>query len=214
MHHPNKLVKGRNATPSPDEPVSALEKATVGADLQFETDSKDRVPFLQEAKVWARDIFFAALTAILIVVFVVQPVKVEGTSMQPRLFDHERIFVNKFVYHFAEIDRGDIVVFWFPREPTKSLIKRVIGLPGDRVEIHSGKVFVNNRQLNEAYVRSEYFDKRSYGPLEVPENNYFVMGDHRNSSNDSRHWGCVPRRNIFGRAIFRYWPVSRIGLLD
>ncbi len=214
MHHPNKLVKGRNATPSPDEPVSALEKATVGADPQFETDSKDRVPFLQEAKVWARDIFFAALTAILIVVFVVQPVKVEGTSMQPRLFDHERIFVNKFVYHFAEIDRGDIVVFWFPREPTKSLIKRVIGLPGDRVEIHSGKVFVNNRQLNEAYVRSEYFDKRSYGPLEVPENNYFVMGDHRNSSNDSRHWGCVPRRNIFGRAIFRYWPVSRIGLLD
>lgn len=212
--HRNKLVRAKNTDPSPAGPSPASDKATVGADSQFEADSKGRLPFFQEAKVWARDIFFAALTAILIVVFVVQPVKVEGTSMQPRLFDHERIFVNKFVYHFAEIDRGDIVVFWFPREPNKSLIKRVVGLPGDRLEIHSGKVFVNERQLDEAYVRSQYFDNRSYGPVDVPENQYFVMGDHRSSSNDSRHWGGVPRENIFGRAVFRYWPVSRMGLID
>ncbi len=170
--------------------------------------------FFTELRGWARDIFFAALTAILIVVFVIQPVKVEGTSMQPHLGDQERIFVNKFVYHFSRIERGDVVVFWYPKQPTKSFIKRVVGLPGEEIELRTGVVYVNGKELEEDYVRPEYFDFHSYGPVLVPDGSYFVMGDHRNSSNDSRHWGCVPERNIFGKAVFRYWPVSKLGLLD
>lgn len=171
-------------------------------------------PLFREVRTWLRDIFFAALTAVLIVVFVVQPVKVEGTSMQPRLADQERIFVNKFVYHFSQIERGDIVVFWYPRDPSKSFIKRVIGLPGETVEIRSGIVYVNGTRLAEPYLKPEFLDYGSFGPVRVAARHYFVLGDHRNSSNDSRNWGMVPEQNIFGRAVFRYWPVSKLGMIE
>lgn len=170
--------------------------------------------FGREIRTWIRDIVFAALTAVLIVVFVVQPVKVEGTSMQPHLADQERIFVNKFVYHVSEIGRGDIVVFWYPKDPAKSFIKRVIGLPGETVEIDSGLVHVNGSPLVEPYVPGEYTDTSSFGPAVVPPGSYFVLGDHRNSSNDSRNWGMVPANNIFGKAVLRYWPISKFGLID
>ena len=169
---------------------------------------------LAELKSWTRDIFFAALTAILIVVFVVQPVRVEGTSMQPNLADQERIFVNKFVYHLSDIQREDVVVFWYPKDRSKSFIKRVIGLPGEIVEVRQGIVYVDGKPLQEPYLLSEYADYYSYPPVKVGWDSYFVMGDHRNSSNDSRHWGCVPTSSIFGKAIFRYWPVSKMGLVD
>lgn len=182
--------------------------------LQSEGCQGGRQPILRELRSWLRDIFFAAFTAVLIVVFVVQPVKVEGTSMQPYLSDQERIFVNKFVYHFSEIKPGDIVVFWYPKDPTKSFIKRVIGVPGDLVAIDSGVVFVNGRRLEEDYIKPEFFDFSSFGPVEVTEGHYFVLGDHRNSSNDSRNWGLVPEENIFGKAVFRYWPVTRLGLIE
>lgn len=169
---------------------------------------------VREIRGWVRDIFFAALTAILIVVFVVQPVKVEGTSMLPQLCDQERIFVNKFVYRLADIERGDIVVFWYPREPTKSFIKRVVGIPGDVIEVRRGQVLLNGRRLEEEYVEPDFIDYYTVREQVVPQGCYFVMGDHRNSSNDSRHWGCVPKENIFGKAVFRYWPVSRLGTLD
>ena len=172
------------------------------------------VSVLKEVRGWARDILFAAVTAILIVVFMVQPVKVEGTSMQPNLVDQERVFVNKFVYHFAGVHRGDIVVFWYPRDPSKSFIKRIIGIPGDRIEINRGQVSRNGEPVKEAYVLPQYFDYGSYHAVAVPPGYYYVLGDHRNSSNDSRNWGLVPERNIFGKAIFRYWPVSRLGILE
>jgi signal peptidase I len=170
--------------------------------------------FFGEIRTWGRDIFFAALTAVLIVVFIVQPVKVEGTSMQPRLTDQERIFVNKFVYHFTDISRGDIVVFWYPRDETKSLIKRIIGLPGENVEIQNGLVLVDGEPLNEPYLDPDFVDSLSFEPVEVPEASYFVLGDHRDSSNDSRNWGAVPADKIFGKAILRYWPISKFGFID
>jgi signal peptidase I len=176
--------------------------------------STEGVPFPGELRNWVRDIIFAALTAVLIVVFVVQPVKVEGTSMQPHLFDQERIFVNKFVYHVSEIHRGDIIVFWYPRDSGKSFIKRVIGLPGEEVAIRAGVVYVDGASLREPYLRREYFDASSFGPIAVAHDHYFVLGDHRNSSNDSRNWGLVPAENIFGKAIFRYWPISKFGLIE
>jgi signal peptidase I len=169
---------------------------------------------LIELKSWFRDIIFAFATAIFIVIFVIQPVKVEGTSMLPRLVDQERIFVNRFIYRFADIHRGDIVVFWYPRDQNKSFIKRVVGIPGDAVEIRNGAVLVNGDKVDEPYLKPEFRDHESYRKQVVPEGQYFVLGDHRNSSNDSRNWGCVPRELIYGKAVFRYWPVSRVGPVD
>jgi len=153
--------------------------------------------------------------AVIVILFLYQPVKVEGTSMMPTLDDQERIFINKFVYrlHFGQIDRGDTVVFWFPGDPTKSYIKRVIGVPGDRVEVNRGSVIVNGEALVENYVPDEYRDQSSMTARTVPQEEYFVLGDHRSSSNDSRAWGMVPRRYIYGKAVFIYWPLDKIGVL-
>jgi len=168
---------------------------------------------LTETKYWIREICFATLMTILILVFVVQPVRVEGTSMQPNLVDKERLFVSKFVYHFGGVERGDLVVFWYPKNKTKCFIKRVIALPGELIEIRQGIVYVNNEPLNERYALLEDPDYYFHPPTQIPSESYFVMGDQRSSSNDSRHWGFVPLSLIFGKAVFRYWPVSKMGLL-
>ena len=160
-----------------------------------------------------RDIIVALFLAIVIIVFLYQPVRVEGTSMMPGLSDQERIFINKFTYKFNSIERGDTVVFWYPLDRSKVYIKRVIGLPGDTVRIDSGQVQVNGRVLNEAYVPEEYRDLTSLTPVRVEPNHYFVMGDHRSSSNDSRAWGTVDRRFIYGKAVFVYWPLTKMGTL-
>ena len=125
-------------------------------------------------KSWFRDIFFAFAIAIFIVVFVVQPVKVEGTSMQPRLVDQERIFVNRFIYRFHNIRRGDVVVFWYPKDRSKSFIKRVLGIPGDEVEIRSGIVYVNGARISEPYLKREFQDYKSFEKTMVPAGQYFV----------------------------------------
>lgn len=164
---------------------------------------------------WLRDLLFSVVLAVVVILFLYQPVKVEGTSMMPTLDDQERIFINKFVYrlHFGKIDRGDTVVFWFPGDPTKSYIKRVIGVPGDRIEVDHGVVLVNGQALVESYVPPQYRDQTSMSPCTVPPNAYFVLGDHRSSSNDSRAWGMVPRRYIYGKAVFIYWPFDKMGIL-
>jgi signal peptidase I len=167
-----------------------------------------------ELRSWSRDILMAMAIAIFIVVFVIQPVKVEGTSMQPHLVDQERIFVNRFVYRFADIRREDVVVFWYPKDLGKSFIKRVMGVPGDEVEIREGIVYVNGSRLNEPYLSPEYRDYRSFPKVIVPPGQYFVLGDHRNSSNDSRSWGFVSRDLIYGKAVFSYWPITHLGPVE
>ncbi|MGA2599698.1 MAG: signal peptidase I [Bryobacteraceae bacterium] len=164
---------------------------------------------------WARDLLLSVVIAIIVILFLYQPVKVEGTSMMPALTDQERIFINKFVYkfHMGDIERGDMVVFWYPNDPTKSYIKRVIGLPGDRIEIDHGTVIIDGKPLAETYVPEEYRDTVSLLGETVPEGQYFVLGDHRSSSNDSRSWGMVPRHDIYGKAVFVYWPLDKIGVL-
>jgi signal peptidase I len=164
---------------------------------------------------WMRDLAFSVLIAVILIVFIYQPVKVEGTSMMPALTDQERIFINKFTYRFGlgSIQRGDTVVFWYLPDPNKSYIKRVIGLPGDTVQIVSGEVFVNGHKLLEEYVPEEYRDNTSYPPRVVPPDSYFVLGDHRSSSSDSRSWGFVPRADIYGKAVFVYWPLDKMGRL-
>jgi signal peptidase I len=164
---------------------------------------------------WARDLAFSILIAVILIVFIYQPVKVEGTSMMPTLQNDERIFINKFTYHYGlgEIQRGDMVVFWYPRDTSKSYIKRVIGLPGDVVRIDEGDVYVNGRKLIEDYVPDVERDHLSWDQQQVPPNSYFVLGDHRNSSNDSRSWGFVDRKYIYGKAVFVYWPLDKMGRL-
>lgn len=162
---------------------------------------------------WARDLLLALGLAIIIIVFLYQPVKVEGTSMAPLLADEERIFINKFIYRLEPVERGDVVVFWYPNDPSKSFIKRVVGLPGDTVEIHQGRVFINGQPLEEPYVPPQFSDYHSMSPVQVPSDHYFVMGDHRSSSNDSRMFGAVPHRLIYGKAVFVYWPIERFGAL-
>jgi signal peptidase I len=171
-------------------------------------------PLRRELRSWTRDLAVALGLAIVVMIFLYQPVKVEGTSMNPLLSDQERIFINKFVYRFEPIERGDVVVFWYPLDRSKSFIKRVVGLPGEMVEIRAGHVYVNDRELPDQYVPGEYLDGSNYGPHRVPDDSYFVMGDHRDSSNDSRVFGPVPRQFIYGKAVFAYWPVDHFGSLS
>jgi signal peptidase I len=162
---------------------------------------------------WGRDLLLALAFSAVFIIFLYQPVRVEGTSMLPGLQDQERIFINKFVYKLEPIERGDIVVFHYPFDPSKSYIKRVIGTSGDHIHIVEGQVYVNGHPLKETYVPGEYFDYRSMGETVVPPHSYFVLGDHRSLSNDSRDFGSVDESYIYGKAVFVYWPVDKLGIL-
>jgi signal peptidase I len=177
-------------------------------------EARSNAAFHSEIGAWARDLVIAGALAAVIIVFFYQPVKVEGTSMAPLLSDQERIFINKFVYHVGEIRRGDVVVFWYPLDISKSFIKRVVGLPGDLVEVRQGHLFINGSEMKEPYVPAEYMDASDYSPLRVPPGEYFVMGDHRVSSNDSRMFGPVAAKYIYGKAVFAYWPMEQFGSLS
>lgn len=166
-----------------------------------------------ETRYWFRDLVLSLMLAFIFVIFLYQPVQVEGTSMLPRLSNHERIFINKFVYRFEPIRRGDIVVFHFPLDPSKSYIKRVVGLPGESVSIRDGRVFIGGRPLEEPYVSPSFLDRRSFPPVTLAPDHFFVLGDHRDSSNDSREWGAVDRKYVYGKAVFVYWPFDQFGSL-
>jgi signal peptidase I len=157
------------------------------------------------------DLSVAVLFCFFLITFVAQAFRVQGTSMEPQLEDGERIVVNKFLYRFRPIERGDVVVFWYPGDPSVSFIKRVVGLPGDLVEIRAGQLYVNGMPVREDYLPAAFRDNDNYPPREVHRGYYFVLGDHRRSSNDSRSWGEVPEKYIYGRAVFRFWPLDRVG---
>jgi signal peptidase I len=195
-------VSSSLSAPAPPSASAISERAALAHSLR------------KEIRVWTRDLLIAIGLALIIIVFLYQPVKVEGTSMAPLLSDQERIFINKFVYRFEPIQRGDVVVFWYPVDPSKSFIKRVVGLPGESVEIRQGVVYVNGKAIPEPYVPPQYEDLSDYGPKVVPDDSFFVMGDHRISSNDSRVFGAVQSRYIYGRAVFAYWPVDHFGSLE
>jgi signal peptidase I len=181
------------------------------ADLTARPEAPARVRTLPMLSVWLRDLMISLAISAFIIIFLYQPVKVEGTSMMPSLDDQERIFVNKYVYRLEPIQRGDIIVFRYPRDPSKSFIKRVIGLAGDRIRIEGGEVFVNGERLEEDYVPAAYSDQRSYSEAVVPPHSYFVLGDHRTMSNDSRDFGPVDVGFIYGKAVFGYWPMDKMG---
>jgi signal peptidase I len=188
-------------------PVAAL--GTSGEHSEGAGHARRRL--LRAAWEFLHDLSVAVLFCFFLIAFVAQAFRVQGTSMEPLLHDGERIVVNKFIYRFHKIERGDVVVFWYPRDPSVSFIKRVVALPGDQVEIRSGQLFVNGQPAPESYLPAAFRDSDSYPPTEVRKGYYFVLGDHRRSSNDSRTWGEVPEKYIYGRAVFRFWPFDRVG---
>ncbi len=161
----------------------------------------------EELVAWFKTLASAAVYATLIVTFGFQVARVEGQSMAPTLADQDRLIVNKLAYRLGEPRRSEIVMLYYPLNPDKSFVKRVIAEEGDTVRIADGQVFVNDVALPDEYVPQAFRSHDDYGPQVVPEGYYFVMGDHRNNSSDSRHWGMVPKKYIIGRVQFRWWPI-------
>jgi signal peptidase I len=200
------------ATPDPISPTEA-----VAAEAITPLPGLDPTPVAPAngggIGLWVRDLLVSIAASVLIITFLYQPVRVEGTSMLPRLEDHDRLFINKFVYRITAIERGDIVVFHYPRDPEKSYIKRVIALPGDRLRVDRGLVWLNGNPVPERYVPEEYKDSRSMTEIVIPDGSYFMMGDHRSISSDSREFGPVDRDLIYGKAVFVYWPARDAGVV-
>ena len=190
--------------------------------LEQQTPETTEIPQTKKSmglRSWATDLLVAVIVSAFIILFLYQPVRVEGTSMLPVLEDQDRLFIDKFAYsslgHLVgeHIHRGDVVVFLYPHDHSKSYIKRIIALPGDTLRIDHGTVWVNGKALQESYVPLKYEDDRSQPEMSIPTGEYFVMGDHRSISSDSRDFGPVDRDLIYGRAAFVYWPMDQAGLV-
>jgi signal peptidase I len=167
----------------------------------------------EEVVAWLKTLASAAVYATLIVTFGFQVARVEGQSMAPTLADQDRLIVNKAAYRFFEEPQiGDIVMLYYPLNPDKSFVKRVIAKEGDQVRIVDGRVYRNDVLINDDYVPTEYRSHDDWGPEVVPEGQYFVMGDHRNNSSDSRHWKWVPKKYIIGKVQLRWWPLPHARL--
>ena len=188
---------GDEIAPPPPAPTDGLERFRLVRD---------------ELTAWVKTLASAAMYATLIVTFVVQIARVEGLSMAPTLADQDRLIVNKLIYHLHAPQRGDIVMLYYPEDPDKTFVKRVIGDPGDVVRIVDGQVFVNDVALLDSFVAPEFRSHDDFGPFTVPAAHYFVMGDHRNNSSDSRQWGPVPKKYILGKIQLRWWPLPHVNL--
>ena len=161
----------------------------------------------EELIAWVKTLFSAAVYAVLIVTFGFQIARVEGMSMAPTLEDQDRLIVNKAIYRIFEPRRGDIVMLYYPLNPDKSFVKRVIAEEGDTVRIIDGRVYVNDIPLQDDYVKPDFRSHDDWGPQVIPEGYDFVMGDNRSNSSDSRAWGMVPKKYIIGKVQIRWWPV-------
>ena len=161
----------------------------------------------QEILEGVKTLLSAAVYATVIVTFGFQVARVDGLSMAPTLDDHDRLIVNKLVYELGDPLPGDIVMLYYPRDPQKMFVKRVIAKEGDTVRIADGVVYVNEVRLLDEYVPPEFRSHEDWGPTVVTQGYYFVMGDHRSNSSDSRHWGPVPKKYIVGKVNVRWWPI-------
>ena len=186
--------------------VVAIEQTP---DLRLASPGISFAQVQEEIVAWVKTLVSAGVYAILIVTFGVQVARVEGQSMAPTLENEDRLIVNKLIYRIGEPRRGDIVMLFYPLDPSKSFVKRVIAEEQDTVRIVEGQVYVNDIPLSDDYVPEDFRSHDDWGPQVVPEGYYFVMGDHRNNSSDSRNWGFVPKRYIIGKVQIRWWPVSQ-----
>lgn len=155
----------------------------------------------------------AVILALLIRTYVIEPFWIPSGSMEPTLMPDDRILVSKLDYRFGEPSRGDVVVFKYPLDPSKNYIKRLIGLPGETIEIRDQKLYINGRPLEEDYL-PEDLQVDDFGPVVIPEGSYFMMGDNRDDSLDSRYWGPLSEELIIGKADYIFWPISRLGAIE
>ncbi len=202
---------GDETTPVPPVTAAAALARETPLPLDFEQDPAQVVRRMEvwrdEFFAWVRTLASAAVYATLIVTFGFQVARVEGLSMAPTLADQDRLIVNKLRYRLTSPQRGDIVMLYYPVNPDKSFVKRVIAEDGDTVRVVDGRVYVNDVPMRDDFVPAEYRSHDDWGPQVIPEGYYFVMGDHRNNSLDSRHWGFVPKKYIIGKVQIRWWPV-------
>jgi signal peptidase I len=198
-------------TPDQQPPSETLEDDL--APPPAAPDRLERLRFVKDELIaWAQTLASAAVYATLVVTFVAQIARVEGLSMAPTLADQDRLVVNKLIYLLHAPQRGDIVMLYYPEDPDKTFVKRVIGDPGDVIRIVDGQVFVNDVALLDSFVLPEFRSHDDFGPFTVPPAHYFVMGDHRNNSSDSRQWGPVPKKYITGKIQLRWWPLPHVNL--
>ena len=196
-------------------PAAATPRSvTTAARAQRTPASQTLARIGEELLAWFRTLVSAAVYATLIVTFGFQVARVEGQSMAPTLEDQDRLIVNKFAYRLHDPEVGDIVMLLYPEDPRKSFVKRVMGAPGDTLRIVDGKVFRNDVLLPDDYIPDEFRSHDQWGPQTVPTGYYFVMGDHRNNSSDSRTWGTVPQKYIIGKVQVRWWPLDQARLFD
>jgi signal peptidase I len=164
---------------------------------------------------WAESIAVAVVLAFLIRTFVIQAFKIPTGSMEQTLMPGDKIMVNKLIYHFREPQRGDVIVFKFPENPRRDFVKRLAARGGESISIKNGNIYINGQKSDIPELQRYYYNFGPYGApgavITVPEKHYFVLGDNSKSSNDSRYWGFVPRKNLIGRASFIWWPPWRIG---
>jgi signal peptidase I len=195
--------------PLPEPPLANVPPVAASAPAVARPVAGHRLAQVRDELVaWLKTLLSAAVYATLIVTFGFQVARVEGQSMAPTLEDQDRLIVNKFAYRFLnDPRRGDIVMLYYPLDPNKSFVKRVVAEEHDIVRIVDGQVFVNDTPMPDEFVPPEYRSHDDYQPTSVPEGYYFVMGDHRNNSSDSRHWGMVPKKYIIGKVQVRWWPV-------
>jgi signal peptidase I len=189
-----------------NEPAT-VPSAPSAVDIRLTSPGIRLAQVKDELVAWVKTLMSAAVYAVLIVTFGFQVARVEGQSMAPTLEDQDRLIVNKLVYRISDPRRGDIVMLYYPLNPDKSFVKRVIAEEGDTVRIVDGRVYVNDIPLKDDYVPPEFRSHDDWGPQVIPEGYYFVMGDHRNNSSDSRTWGFVPKKYIIGKVQLRWWPV-------
>lgn len=220
---PYPAAEGRSVEPliaaepaATTEAVPALAGGAIGGGMPATPDARlaidsgsirmDRV--VEEIIAWLKTLASAAVYATLIVTFGFQVARVEGHSMAPTLGDQDRLIVNKLAYRIGEPRIGDIVMLYYPLQPEKSFVKRVIASEGETVRIVDGKVYRDDVLMDDSFVPPDYRSHDDWGPQVIPEGYYFVMGDHRNNSSDSRHWGYVPKKYIIGRVQLRWWPIQ------
>ena len=178
-----------------------------------------RDEFIHEAKEWGSSILVALVLTLIIRTYVIQAFKIPSGSMRPTLIEGDKLFVNKYIYRFHKPERGDIIVFKYPVDPKKDFIKRLTGFGGENIEIRDGKIYVDGQVINDpkSFGKFYYYNHDPYGgpndKIKIPEGFFYVLGDNSANSTDSRFWGFVPKKNVLGKAIFRWWPPKRIGLI-